>query len=88
MMRIMLTGCALAVCLLAGMQTVFARYEGPWCAHRNLGRGFIENRCDMPSYEACRQEINSSPGTWCTQNPYFVPANAAPLPRKAKRRHL
>jgi hypothetical protein len=62
-----------------------ARIEGPWCAHRQLGGGFIENNCGMMNYDQCRAYIFSTPGTWCTQNPWYVPPQQKPR-RKAKKR--
>jgi len=72
--------------VLYSAQPSLAAYEGPWCAHRLLGGGFVENHCSMQSYEMCRQYIFATGGAWCTQNPRYVgpPENAKP--RKAKRR--
>ena len=67
------------------VQPALARYEGPWCAHRLLGGGFVENQCSMRSYEMCREYIFATAGAWCTQNPYYV-GPPEPPPRKAKRR--
>jgi hypothetical protein len=49
--------------------------EGPWCAYESVGHDSYSSRCDLPSYEACRDWIRASPGTWCTQNPRFVPVD-------------
>ena len=69
-----------------GAQPASARYEGPWCAHMSVGKGFIDNRCDMASYEMCHAEIMATPGTWCTQNPYYRGPASEPRRRKAQRR--
>ena len=62
------------------------RIEGPWCAHHQMGGGFIERNCGMMNYEQCRANIFATPGTWCTQNPWYVPPQQGPSRRKARRR--
>jgi hypothetical protein len=85
MTRMTLLAVALATAALVDVRPSEARYNGPWCAHMSMGRDFVENRCDMPSYEACRAEIFATPGTWCTENPYYVaPARASQTRRKPK----
>ena len=69
--RLLTTMGLLAAGTLVGSQPASAQYDGPWCAHMNAGWGFVEKRCDMASYERCRAEIRATPGTWCTQNPYY-----------------
>lgn len=77
---------AVAAALLAlTPQPGEARYEGPWCAHRSLGMGFYENKCDINTYEACRAEIFSMPGAYCTQNPWYVPPQPGKARKKARR---
>jgi hypothetical protein len=61
---------AMMFALLLATQTSEAR-EGPWCAYEKGGLDFVARRCDLPNYEACRAWIHASPGTWCTQNPYY-----------------
>ena len=84
-MRVLLLAGAVAAAVLAGTGVGSARYEGPWCAHMSLGHGFIQNRCEMRSYEMCRSEIAATPGTWCTQNPHYRGPDEPPLRRKARR---
>jgi len=52
--------------------------EGPWCAYESTGSESYSGRCDLPSYEACRAWMNASSGTWCTQNPRYVPGQRSP----------
>ena len=52
--------------------------EGPWCAYELMGGDAYSSRCDLPTYEACRAWINASSGTWCTQNPRYVPNQRSP----------
>jgi hypothetical protein len=61
-----------------------AAYEGPWCAYRQVGGGFVDSNCGMMNYEQCRANIFATGGAWCTQNPRYVPPTA-PARRKAKR---
>lgn len=61
---------AVAAFALAEAKPVQA-YEGPWCAYMSTGFDFYTSRCDLPTYEACRAEIQATPGTWCTQNPRY-----------------
>jgi hypothetical protein len=58
--------------------------EGPWCAYEAIGSGAYSRRCDLPSYEACRAWIRSMPGTSCTQNPYYVPAERGKAQRQRR----
>ncbi len=84
MMRTSLMLGVLAAAALGSAQPSFARYEGPWCAHRQMGGGFVENNCGMMSYEQCRANIFALGGAWCTQNPRYVPASY-PVRRKVRR---
>jgi hypothetical protein len=84
-MRIALLPAAVALASIASAQPSLAWYEGPWCAHRQLGGGFIENNCGMMSYEQCRANIFATGGAWCTENPRYVPP-PPPSRRKVKRR--
>ncbi len=86
MKRLVLAAGMLLAAALLGAQPSFARYEGPWCAHMSLGRGFVDNRCDMRSFAMCRAEIAGIPGAWCNHNPYFYASVEEPRSRKAKRR--
>ena len=52
--------------------------EGPWCAYELMGGDAYASRCDLPNYEACRAWINATSGTWCTQNPRYVPTQRSP----------
>jgi hypothetical protein len=85
MTRIVVFAGALSAALFAGTQTSSA-YEGPWCAHMSVGRGFVDNRCDMRSFAMCRAEIAGIPGAWCNHNPYYYAMAEEPRRRKAKRR--
>ena len=77
---------AVAVSWMFGIEPSFARVEGPWCFHMSVGRGSVVSKCDMPSYEACRAEMRSLGGTYCTQNPYYWwHAKSEPPRKRAKR---
>jgi hypothetical protein len=84
-MRISLLLAAVVLAPIALAEPSHARIEGPWCAHRQMGGGFIERNCGMMNYEQCRANIFATPGTWCTQNPWYVAPQTQPR-RKAKRR--
>jgi hypothetical protein len=85
-MRIVLLLVA-AILASAGAATPsLAYYEGPWCAHRQMGGGFVENNCGMMSYEQCRANIFATGGAWCTQNPRYVGPVGPPRKAKKKRR--
>jgi hypothetical protein len=84
-MRALLLVAASALTWIASTQPSDASYEGPWCAYRQLGGGFIERNCGMMNYEQCRANIFATGGAWCTQNPWYVPPQTPPR-RKAKRR--
>jgi hypothetical protein len=84
-MRIALMFAALMAAALGSAQPSLASYEGPWCAHRLMGGGFVENQCGMLSYEMCRANITGTGGAWCTQNPRFVAPPPGPVRRKVKR---
>ena len=83
-MRIALLLPILAAASISLAQPSFAYYEGPWCAHRQMGGGFIDNNCGMTTYEQCRAYIFATGGAWCTQNPRYIPP-PAPVRRKGKR---
>jgi hypothetical protein len=64
-----------------------AVYEGPWCANIAAGEDSYVEKCDLPSYERCRQEITGQGASYCTQNPHFRWSSADPRPRaKVKQR--
>ena len=77
-----------ATLLFAGAQPSFAVIDGPWCMHMTLGRGTVINRCDMPSYEACRAEMRAMGGTYCTQNPYYWWNAKSEQPRRLVKRRV
>ena len=85
-MRVALLIPVLAIASIGSAAPSLAYYEGPWCAHRQMGGGFVENNCGMRSYEQCRANIFATGGAWCTQNPRYIPS-PAPIRRKAKRRN-
>jgi hypothetical protein len=74
-----------ALALSCAALPAHASIEGPWCAYMQLGGGFIQRNCGMMTYEQCRANIFATPGTWCTQNPWYVPPQQKPR-RKAKKR--
>ncbi len=78
--------CAVAVPCILGIEPSVARVEGPWCFHMSMGRSGLVSKCDMPSYEACRAEMRSLGGTYCTQNPYWWWHAKNEPQRKVKRR--
>jgi hypothetical protein len=59
---------AVALVALIEANPASAGYEG---AYMNTGFDFYTRRCDLPNYEACRNEIMATAGTWCTQNPRY-----------------
>ena len=79
MHKIALTIGALTLAMGATVQSSQAqgRYEGPWCAYQNSGKGVISSRCDLKTYEACRAWMNASAGTWCTENTHYFAAQPA-----------
>jgi len=78
---------ALAALTFVSTSAAFARIEGPWCFHMQIGRDFVTSRCDFANYEACRAEMRGLSGTYCTQNPYYWwNRPTGPAPRKVKRR--
>ena len=84
-MRIALLLGTLAAAAFTSAQPGLAAYEGPWCAHRLLGAGFVENHCSMRTYEMCREYIFATGGAWCTQNPRYQGPPEDFRPRKTKR---
>jgi hypothetical protein len=56
--------------------------EGPWCANVSVGEDSYVERCDMRSYEQCRQEITGSGSGFCTQNPYYRPVSGLGEPKR------
>jgi hypothetical protein len=85
MRKITLALAAVAAAALAEAQSAEAQasYQGPWCAYMMAGRDFYTSRCDLPNYKACQQEIAATPGTWCTENPFWRgPAGQRKVKRK------
>jgi len=64
---------SLAALTIGVAQPASAQIEGPWCAVVPLGSGSVAERCDMRSFEQCRQEILGQGGT-CRQNQWFRPS--------------
>lgn len=67
-----------------------AQYEGPWCAVVNIGRGAVQERCSMATFEQCRREAQlGGASAFCRQNsrylPYWGMGEQRPA-RKKKRR--
>lgn len=81
MHKLALTTGVLALATFASVQPGHAIYEGEWCAYERGGKGVISRRCDLKTFEQCRAWNNASPGTWCTQNPYY---RADQPPRRKK----
>jgi hypothetical protein len=75
-----------AVLLAAGSVPASAQREGPWCAHVGIGDDSYIERCDMLSYEMCRQEIFAQGGAYCTQNPRYKPTAPSKVQRKTQKR--
>jgi hypothetical protein len=65
-----------------------AQYEGPWCVYTVVGAGFVAENCQMRSYEMCRANMFRS-GSYCTQNPRYVPYTTGQTrsKRKARKRY-
>jgi hypothetical protein len=70
--------------VLGGLQPASAQREGPWCAHIGIGDDSYIERCDMRSYEMCRNEIFAQGGAYCTQNPRYRPAGSEAKKRQPK----
>jgi hypothetical protein len=84
-MKSLLAAGALAVtALLTGVEPASAQREGPWCAHVGIGDDSYIERCDMLSYEMCRNEIFAQGGAYCTQNPRYRPAGSETKKRQPK----
>lgn len=68
-----------------------AAYDGPWCAVFNIGFGDVLEKCDMPSFETCRQEAQyHGASAFCRQNSRFAPywgVGVEPRHVRAKKRH-
>ncbi len=77
---------AATVSALAGTGSAEARYEGPWCLHYSIGTDAIVSRCDMRSYEMCRDEMMGLSSHFCVQNPHYVPPGKTRSERKARQR--
>ena len=83
--KMILALAAVAAVSTSGAKPSQAAYQGPWCAYMSLGLEFYSERCDLPNYEACRNEIMGTPGTWCTQNPrYRGPVQPSRTKRKPR----
>jgi len=85
MLRPVLLLTALALTCFAPPAQAQSRVEGPWCAYMQMGGGFIQRNCGMMNYDQCRNYIFATPGTWCTENPWYVPPQQKQR-RKAKKR--
>ncbi len=74
-MKAMLMAGALALATAMGnaqpVQAQFAQVEGPWCASIMVGDDSMVQRCDMRSFEMCRQEVMGQGSSYCSQNPYY-----------------
>jgi hypothetical protein len=73
-----------AAVMLAAAQPASAQHDGPWCAHIGIGDDSYIERCDMRSYEMCRNEIFAQGGAYCTQNPRYRPTGSEPKKRQPK----
>jgi len=79
---------AAAAVFVLGAEPSFARVEGPWCFHMAMGRAGVFSKCDMPSYEACRREMQGIGQSYCTENPYYWwNARSEPPRKRVKRAH-
>ena len=79
--------------LLAALALLTARpaqaYDGPWCAVFSVGFGVVQEKCDMTTFESCRQEAQLyGPTAFCRQNNYwpgYWGVGAPPEPRARKK---
>jgi hypothetical protein len=81
----MLAGAIAAAMAAATHPGVAQVYTGPWCAHVSIGDGDMASRCDMRSFEMCRQEIIGQGPSYCSPNPYYRQAADESPPRKVKK---
>jgi hypothetical protein len=62
-----------AVATLAGAQTGYAYYEGPWCLKAVVGRS-VFNICHFRTFEQCLGERSFYGGSsFCIQNSNYLP---------------
>jgi hypothetical protein len=52
--------------------------------HEVMGRGGVISKCDIPNYEACRNQMRAVGGSYCTENPYYY-WRASPEPATKRR---
>jgi hypothetical protein len=78
------SGCAMWKIALLGVVAVIAaagpsraEEEGAWCSHEDIGGGVVVDRCHFVTFAECH-EISAGAGTFCTQNPRYVPPPPEP----------
>jgi len=61
--------------------------EGPWCAVLNLGGMGPAEKCDMPSFEVCRElAMQYGTASFCRENPGW-PGYRHPVSQERSTRH-
>ena len=90
--RLLPLGAAILVVALTGAGPAQAYFDGPWCAVFTTGSSSVSERCDMPNFEACRQEAQFfGPTAFCRQNsryaPYWGVGGESPRRRATNRKH-
>jgi hypothetical protein len=92
-MRKLLLSVALAVMALP-LSGPASALEGPWCAVLNFGGMGPAEKCDMPSFEVCRElAMQYGTASFCRQNPGWPgyrqqgPQERSAAHRKKRRHH-
>ena len=67
MKKLLLIG-AIAATALVQAQPSQAYFRGNWCAHINIGSGATTERCDFPTFAACRAYVVGESRSFCVQN--------------------
>jgi hypothetical protein len=83
MKAILIAGALAAAAVLGNAPPAEAqvpRYEAPWCAVIPQGEDGVSERCDMRSFEMCRQEILGENSAYCIQNPHYKGASQRSAP--------
>ncbi len=74
------------VALALGTTSAKAAVEGPWCAHIGIGEDSMIEKCDMMTFEQCREETMSMGANHCAPNPrYYAAKPSEPKRRSAKK---
>jgi hypothetical protein len=67
-MKKLLIIAALASTALIQSQPSQAYFRGTWCAKIDVGGGAFGERCDFPTFAACRNHIVGESRSFCVQN--------------------